>query len=204
MGHIQYGQWPTEWIDRIGAHSKYADIFITELECLAILFCARTMFPRCRGMRWEGYSDNMGAVHMFNKLTARSERIAPVITEVLWLAAAYDVEIHYAHVPTHRNVLTDAATRQESKDFDKYLAEYRKAYPPEWVKRQEMRYPIREPARPELLAATPIAHRDTFSEASMDVDELAAVLPEWLEAGLMSSNDERAAVFMQENAMPNY
>jgi hypothetical protein len=59
MGQIHFGSWPAAWIDRIGAHSEFADIFITELECLVILFCARFMFPRCRGMRWEGYSDNM-------------------------------------------------------------------------------------------------------------------------------------------------
>ena len=201
MGHVKHGRWPDAWLDKIGLHSKYAEIFITELECLAILFCARFMFPRCRHMRWEGYSDNMGAVFMLNKLTSRSERIHPIITEILWLAAAYDVEIRYAHVPTHRNILTDAGTRQEQdKDFERYLAEYQTAYPQSWVTEQESLFPILAPARPELLAATPVCHRDIFEASNIDLGELAAVLPEWIADGLISSNEERASVFLQENA----
>jgi hypothetical protein len=200
MGQIHFGSWPAAWIDRIGAHSEFADIFITELECLVILFCARFMFPRCRGMRWEGYSDNMGAVFMMNKLTARSERIAPVITETLWLAAAYDVEIAYAHVPTHRNILTDAGTRQESKDFEAYKAEFHKAYPPSWVNEQEALFPVCDPLRPELIAAMPVSHRDIFETTDLDLAEMAAVLPAWISDGLTASNDDRAAAFLQESA----
>jgi hypothetical protein len=203
MGHIKYGSWPEVWLNKIGPHSELAEIFITELECLAILFCARFMFPRCVGMRWEGYSDNLGAVFMFNKLTARAERIAPIIREVLWLAAAYDVEIAYAHVPTYRNVLTDAGTRQEAKDFDVHLRQFREAYPPEWVREQERLFPLRESPRPELLAATPVVHRDVFESANLDLGEMAAVLPEWISAGLTSSNEQRAAAFVQENAAPS-
>ena len=202
MGHIKHGQWPKAWLDKIGVHSKFAEIFITELECLAILFCARFMFPRCRGMKWEGYSDNMGAVYMLNKLTARSQRIAPVITEILWLAAAYDVEIHYAHVPSQRNVLTDSGTRQESMDFETHLTEYRKAYPPEWVQQQNSKYPLREPARPDLFAAIPVAHRDIFAQ-DINTDEMEAVLPQWMAEGLIGSNHDRALAFMQENVTPN-
>eukprot|EP01048_Picozoa_sp_COSAG05_P004239 COSAG05_NODE_221_length_13654_cov_29.450103_11_plen_172_part_00 len=51
MGILKYGRWPEQWLERIGFHSKYAEIFITELECLTILFCARFMFPRCRHMQ---------------------------------------------------------------------------------------------------------------------------------------------------------
>ena len=205
MGNLKNGRWPESWLEKIGHHSKYAEIFITELECLAILFCARFMFPRCRHMRWEGYSDNMGAVFMLNKLTARSERIQPIITEILWLAAAFDVEIHYAHVPTHRNILTDAGTRQEQdKEFERYLAEYRIAYPPSWVAEQERLFPIAEPARPELFAAMPVVHRDIFEVANLDLGEMAAVLPAWIAEGLVTTNEERTALFLQENATASY
>jgi|EP01047_Picozoa_sp_COSAG01_P049752 hypothetical protein len=30
MGQIHFGSWPAAWIDKIGAHSEFADIFITE------------------------------------------------------------------------------------------------------------------------------------------------------------------------------
>ena len=199
MGHIKFGQWPEAWLDKIGQHSEFAEIFITELECIAILFCARQMFPRCVGLRWEGYSDNMGAVHMLNKLTVRTNRIAPVITEILWLAATYDVEIAYAHVPSHRNILTDAGTRQDTSDFEAHVREFRRAYPREWVAQQEAKFPIRDPARPELLQAIPVAYRDDFDTSVLDLSEMEAVIPEWIATGLITSNDERAAAFVQAN-----
>eukprot|EP01048_Picozoa_sp_COSAG05_P039185 COSAG05_NODE_19312_length_294_cov_1.543590_1_plen_68_part_10 len=42
MGNLKNGRWPESWLEKIGHHSKYSEIFITELECLAILFCAQT------------------------------------------------------------------------------------------------------------------------------------------------------------------
>ena len=68
---------------------------------------------------------------------------------------------------------------------------------------QERLFPIADPARPELLAAMPVAHRDIFESANLDLGEMAAVLPDWIADGLLSSNDERAAVFMQANATRN-
>ena len=46
---------------------------------------------------------------MLNKLTARSERIQPIIAEILWLAAAFDVEIHYACLRWNLWILSSGA-----------------------------------------------------------------------------------------------
>jgi hypothetical protein len=73
------------------------------------------MFPKCRGMIFEGFADNLSTVYMLNKLSTRSARCRPIVTEILWLAVAWDVEISYKHIPTDINVLSDYGTRQDGR-----------------------------------------------------------------------------------------
>ena len=112
-----HGCWPDYWVDLVGTRSDLAEIFITELEVYAIVRQARSIFPHCRGMRFEGYSDNLGAVYMMNKLSSRSKLCRKLVEEILWLAVAYDVEIAFQHVPTEQNCLTDGGTRQADSDL---------------------------------------------------------------------------------------
>eukprot|EP01048_Picozoa_sp_COSAG05_P000211 COSAG05_NODE_6_length_45604_cov_26.489660_1_plen_152_part_00 len=121
MGILRSGVYPESWKDRIGHHSEFREIFITELETFCVVLMSREIFPRCRGMTFEGYADNLGTVYMLNKLATKSKRIRPMVHEILWRAAAYDVEIKYDYVPTARNSLTDAGTRIKDKDFASHV-----------------------------------------------------------------------------------
>jgi hypothetical protein len=129
MGIIAWGKWPIDWLNKLGPHSKFAEIFITECELWAILGLCRRMFPKCRGMIFEGFADNLSTVYMLNKLSTRSARCRLIVTEILWLAVAWDVEISYKHIPTDINVLSDYGTRQEEKDFVQHLKSFVQSFP---------------------------------------------------------------------------
>jgi hypothetical protein len=73
MGIIAWGKWPINWLNKLGPHSKFAELFITECELWAILGLCRRMFPKCRGMIFEGFADNLSTVYMLNKLSTRSQ-----------------------------------------------------------------------------------------------------------------------------------
>ncbi len=63
MGILRSGVYPESWKDRIGHHSEFREIFITELETFCVVLMSREIFPRCRGMTFEGYADNLGTVY---------------------------------------------------------------------------------------------------------------------------------------------
>ena len=50
----------------------------------------------------------------------------------------------------------------------------------------------------------PVVHRDIFEVANLDLGEMAAVLPAWIAEGLVTTNEERTALFLQENATASY
>ena len=56
-----------------------------------------------------------------------------------WLGGAFHP------LAARRNVMADYATRQENKDFDLYMAEFRKACPEKWMEKQKKLHPIQDP-----------------------------------------------------------
>ena len=197
MGILRSGVYPEEWKDKIGHHSELREIFITELETFCVVLIAREIFPRCRGMIFEGYADNIGTVYMVNKLSTRSKRTRPMIHEILWRAAAYDVEIHYDHVPTERNSLTDAGTRIKDKDFASHVKAFEAVHTKSWCKAANEQFPPQPAARPELVDKIPIVHEGIFDSLQLDLRELAVMAREWQQFGANADNRDAAAAFMQ-------
>jgi len=183
MGVINYGPWPKQWAERIGHYSKYREIFITELEFIGLVFMARMIIPRARGMALCLYCDNMGVVCIVNRLSTRSKRIVPWLAELIWLAAVWDVELRLKHIATHLNCLADGGTRQESKDFAQMRRDYLRKHSKQWWDRQNRRWPPQPPARPELLPLIPVAGLDDFVESDVNEGELGRLLPEFLRFG---------------------
>eukprot|EP01046_Picozoa_sp_COSAG06_P066319 COSAG06_NODE_16678_length_987_cov_1.325450_2_plen_218_part_00 len=167
--------------------------FITECELWAILGLCRRMFPKCRGMIFEGFADNLSTVYMLNKLSTRSARCRLIVTEILWLAVAWDVEISYKHIPTDINVLSDYGTRQEEKDFVQHLKSFVQSFPDADWHRAMKKFPAQPPARPELLPHIPVARADEFFDAPFDSNAMGCILLEWMSAGLIS-RDRRSAL----------
>ena len=183
MGVVNFGPWPSGWKDRIGAHSIYRDIFITELEFIGLVLMVRMIAPRARGMLLRLFCDNIGVVFIVNKLSTRSKRIVPWVAELIWILCAWDVEIHVDHVPTHLNCLADAGTRQGDKDFANLRRSYLKKHPDSWWKKQLSCFPAQPAARPELVHLIPVAGWDDFSSIEVEAGEMGRLLPEYLRLG---------------------
>ena len=182
MGIVKAGFYPKSWAARIGHHSEYKDIFITELETLCVALMAREIFPRCKHMIFEGFADNIGTVFMLNKFSTKSKRIRPIVEEILWRAVVYDVEISYDYIPTYRNCLTDAGTRLKDKNFQLHIDAFRSVHSPKWTAEAERQFPIQQPARPELLKQIPTVHQDLFDSLEIsleDLSELKSIESEW-------------------------
>lgn len=193
MGAISWGKWPSHWLNKLGPHSEFAEIFITECELWAILALARRMFPKARGMQFRGFADNLSTVHMLNKLSTRSPRCRLIVTEILWLAVVWDVEISYSHIPTDINVLSDFGTRQDDKAFKEHLKDFVKSFPSaKWRKAMDS-FPARGPARPELLPHIPVAGAEEFFGMQIDPSAMGKLLPEWMSSGIINK-DRRAAL----------
>jgi hypothetical protein len=191
MGIIAWGKWPASWLDKLGPHSEFAEIFITECELWAILGLCRRMFPKARGMKFCGLADNLSTVHMLNKLSTRSARCRLIVTEILWLAVVWDVEISYEHIPTDKNVLSDFGTRQEDKAFRQHLKTYVQAFPEASWHKAMSKFPAQKPARPELVPYIPVAGESDFYGMPVDPDAMGNLLPEWMTSGII--NKDRSA-----------
>ena len=183
MGDINYGSWPPSWKDRMGHHSAYRDIWITELELWAVLLQVRMMAPRVRGMTYHLWCDNLGVVYMINKLGTRSARCSRLVAELIWIAVVYDIELSVRHVSTHKNVLADAGTRQHDNDFKGLAKKYLEDHTDEWLRRERRQWPAQMPARPELLPLIPVVHADVLDKMEVSAGELGRLLPEFMRLG---------------------
>ena len=183
MGTINFGSWPVSWKERMGHHSVFRDIWIGELELWALLLMVRMVAPRARGTTLKLWCDNLGVVYMVNKLGTRSERCSRLVNELVWLAVVYDLELSVDHIATHENVLADAGTRQEDKEFKALAREYLAAHPDVWMRRERQAWPRREPARPELSAMVPVVHAGELAEMEVSAGDMGRLLPEFLRLG---------------------
>ena len=187
MGVMQSGKWPAKWVEYIGHHSEYALIWISELEAFAILFMIRVMASRLRNSQFFTYCDNLGVVHILNKLSTRSDRIAPILEEITWWMVAYDFELKCEHVASQFNGLADRMTRQSAPDFADRVRAFHQSYDDDWWAAARDKCPAQLPARPELRPLIPHVDLDTYMDAPEEpLDELLEQL-EALVASPMAS-----------------
>lgn len=188
MGDFAFGQWPTDWTDRIGRPppgcSDAHRIWICELELWAVLFLCRQLCPRCVHCVLIVRVDNLPVCRMLDKLSTRSAACLPLLRELAWLLATFDVELDVRWIDTVSNELSDVLSRRFSSDhepieFTNVVSRLSdRGADPEWLL-----WPAAPPARPELLAHIPVAHPADFSTAwaSLDLEELARLLPFYLQ-----------------------
>ena len=191
MGVVQVGRWPSEWKDRIGRGSQYEEVWITELEIWVCLYMLRTVAPRAAHSTLRIKCDNMGVVYIINKLSTRSQRISPIVTELLWLCAAYNIVLEPSHVRSERNVLCDYGTRQKDKNFQAHLAAFIEVHHEQWFAEQLGRHPSRTP-RPELIDKIPRAEERQYVVQGVDQGELERV-----QERIAAADLERAAKLQQ-------
>lgn len=182
------GVWPRHWRHLIDPLSEFREVFITELEAIAVLLCLRRVVRHAVGTRITFYCDNLGVVMMLRRHTTRSKRIRPIVNEIVFLCCAYDVELHMLHVRTEYNTFADVLSREITQVItrcpvcgDVFATEH--AQQVHWFQ-QHRAHPasvpaVRAPPRPELLPATPILVEDTFPAvlADGDIEELRSLLP---------------------------
>lgn len=200
MGVVQTGRWPSEWKDRIGRGSEHEEIWITELEIWACLYMIRTVAPRAAHSTLRLKCDNIGVVYILTKMGTRSRRISPIVTEILWLCAAFDIELEPTHVKSERNVLCDYGTRQKDKHFHEHLAAYAEVHHERWFAEQLRRFPPQTP-RPELvdLVQSMQAEERQYVQHGVDTEELARV-----SSRVAAADMERAAHLQQALETANY
>ena len=173
-------------------------MWITELEIWVCLYMIRSIAPRAANTTLRLKCDNLGVVHIITKLGTRSTRIAPIVTEMLWLCAAYNIVLEPSHVRSERNVLCDYGTRQRDKDFQAHLAAYVEVHNEQWFAQQLRRHPPMV-ARPELLDGIPRAEERQYIAHGVDRSELGRV-----QARIAAADIERAAKLQQALETENY
>lgn len=190
MGICAAGAWPTDWEGRLGraiasnpaVDSTLRRIFICECEAWAVLFMARALVPRCKHCRLVVRVDNEPVVHMLQKLSCRSRACLPIIREIAWLCATWDVELECVWIATADNKLSDALSRRYTPQYDAkellgLLREFKRD-PVQW----DVSWPPQRAARPELLKHIQVAQPSDFSSAwaSLHPDDLRYIFPRML------------------------
>ena len=194
MGSHALGQWPEDWIHRIGrASSTSIDvlrIWICELELWSCLFLARHLCQRCPHCKLTVRCDNAPVCRMITKLSTRSSACLPILRELAWLLATFDVEMDVVWIDTKANEITDVLSRRYAPDHDAaqfaHVEEYLLAQSrdPEWAL-----WPDQPPPRPELQPHIPVALPADYSTAwaAMSDTELRRLLPLYRDAALPPS-----------------
>ena len=184
LGAFDFAAWPDDWTDRIGRGlitDDAARIWICELELWAACFCIRRLAPKCVGCRLVLRVDNLPVVKMLTNISTRSAACLPILTEIAWVLAAFDVELDCRWIDTKSNVVADVLSRRFAPDHDpaEFAAVVRRfmagdAADPEW-----RHWPPHPPPRPELFEHIPAASPEAFSDAwaRMDEGEIARLLP---------------------------
>ena len=191
MGVLQHGRWPDEWSDRIGRGSEHEEIWITELECWALLYMIRAVAPRAARQTLRIKCDNLGAVYILTKMSTRSVRISPIVSEILWLCVVYDIVLVPSHIRSEYNVLCDYGTRQKDKNFRAHVKAYLTIHHEEWFASELKRFPP-QVARPELQGLIPMAEERLFVTHGVDRAELDRIRSK------IALADQERAVRMQQ------
>ena len=130
--------------------------------------------------------DAHSASDVINNFSTRSSACLPIIQEICWLAAVFDVELVIEWIDTHSNVFPDLLSRRyddsfDQEEWDRLFALH--APSPEEVKYWTEQWPPQNPARPELRPHVPVADVRQYSTvwASLSAAELGAILPAYLQ-----------------------
>ena len=158
-------------------------IFICELELWAVLYLVRRLAPHCVHCRLHVRVDNQPVVGMIRRLATASARCVPVLREIAWLLAAFDLELIATYITSKENLVSDVLSRAFSGDLpDGALGTVER-----WLQARAThgpweQWPAETSPRPELLAAVPVARPDTYAGGLLDLSEteIDEILPEYL------------------------
>jgi hypothetical protein len=132
---VEDGDFPSAWKHRFGrltaaakARLLQADptddptlerqrIWIQFCEALAALFCLRRVLPFVANLVLVIHQDNQAVAAMLTKLQTSSVPCQPIITEIAWLLAVYNVELDVRYIKSADNVVADCASRVRSGDI---------------------------------------------------------------------------------------
>ena len=155
-------KWPEHWrTHRIG-FSADNDIWICQLEAIAVLVALRDLAgimsgPDGRGARVIMHIDNDPVCHMLGSMTSRSEACLPVIKECTWIMAAHGIACAPQWIASGDNECADILTRGDEVGADavvdcvrRWSREHRDAT--KWVPQPAL--------RPDLLACIDRAEFD--------------------------------------------
>jgi len=188
MGVFDFAAWPADWRERIGRQvegSPLERIWICELELWALCFLCRRLCPRCRHCRLHVRVDSQPVCSMIHSLSTRSKACLPILTEIAWILASWDVELEVEWIDTKSNLVADVLSRRFAHDHDpaEFATVVRHFTATEAANEEWQHWPAQPPARPELFAHCPVAHPADFSDAWADLDEeeMATILPHYLQ-----------------------
>jgi hypothetical protein len=193
MGLFEHDAWPSDWQGRLGRATSELPtlvaglrrVFICECELWAVVFLVRRLAPRCVSCRLIVRVDNKPVVSMLNRMSTRSAACLPLLKEVCWVCACYDVELDVRWIDTKSNLIADTLSRKFSPDHDEALynrvvRQYLRgpASDPEWRS-----WPPQRAARPELEPHIPVAAPADFSSAwaNLDAKEMTRIIPFYLQ-----------------------
>ena len=106
------------------------------------------------------YQDNQSVCAMLTKLTTKSLQCQPVITEIAWLLAIYNVELDIRYIRSELNVVADMGSRWRSGSVTQ--SQYKTAIKDHFIRKRipqtmkEAKIHKSKPLHPELLGAMDI------------------------------------------------
>jgi hypothetical protein len=166
-GRTQVGVRPKAYNSRFGQMSKLAAnflitaendplqaerIWIAFCEVAASLFCLRRILPYCEPRSTLVFhEDNQNVVSWLKKLRRASTMSAPVIQEIAWLLACFNVELDVRYIASAANKTADGCSRWASMpqaERKKCIANYMHDQPTDWTTAGIVWHRV---SRPELL-----------------------------------------------------
>jgi hypothetical protein len=115
-GKWKMWKWPSTWItQRIGNFSVDPQIFICELEAVALVIALREIVPLAGrpGTKLVMHIDNAPLVDMMRKMSTRSPACLPLIKEAVWLLSLYGISAVPTWIASGDNEVADILTRTD-------------------------------------------------------------------------------------------
>ena len=158
-----------------------------ECEIWAVLLMCQKLIPRCAHCRVTVRVDNLPVVYMLQRLSCRSRACLPILREIAWLCACWDVVVECVHIGTKVNTFADCLSRIGTTEHDprELLALIRgfklESSAVDW----QLSWPPGRAVRPDLAALLPVCDMADLSAAwaALPEDDLAYIFPRILRAG---------------------
>ena len=146
----------------------------------------RKLIPRCAHCRVLVRVDNLPVVYMLQRLSCRSQACLPILREIAWLCACWDVVLDCAHIGTKVNTFADCLSRIGTTEHDprELLALIREFKLASSTVDWQLSWPPCRPVRPDLAALLPTCNMADLSAAwaALPEDDLAYIFPRILRA----------------------